>query len=134
MGQKCIPAVKALIVKENKFLVIQDADDFFWELPGGKIKHNEKPYDALKREIKEELGIEIEINEFVGFCWSTTKEHHVVMSVFKCKAKSYKFDNSKNPSTEKIKELKFVSKKEFLTVKYKTFNPSLKALIKTLEI
>jgi 8-oxo-dGTP diphosphatase len=134
MGQKYIPAVKALIIKDNKFLVIQDADDLFWELPGGKIKHNEKPYDALKREIKEELGIEVEINEFVGFCWSTTKEHHVVMSVFKCKAKSYNFDTTKNPSTEKIKEIKFVTKKEFLIDKYKTFNPSLKELIKKTEI
>jgi 8-oxo-dGTP diphosphatase len=129
-----IPAMKSLIIKENKFLIIQDADDLFWELPGGKVQYGEDPYDALRREIREELDVEIEIGAFVGFCWSTNKERHVVMSVFKCKAKSFDFDTSKNPSSEKIKQVKFVTKNEFLTDKYKTYNPSFKELIKKLDL
>lgn len=30
-----------------------------WELPGGKINSNESPYSALKRELNEEIGIEV---------------------------------------------------------------------------
>jgi 8-oxo-dGTP diphosphatase len=32
-----------------------------WELPGGKIDPGEQPQDALRREIREELGVEIEL-------------------------------------------------------------------------
>jgi mutator protein MutT len=32
-----------------------------WEFPGGKAKHEENHSDAVKREVMEELGVEIEI-------------------------------------------------------------------------
>ena len=31
----------------------------FWEFPGGKLEDNESPLSALKREISEEVGLEI---------------------------------------------------------------------------
>jgi 8-oxo-dGTP diphosphatase len=36
-----------------------------WELPGGKVEAGEQPQDALHREIREELGVEIELGAHV---------------------------------------------------------------------
>ncbi|RDI51306.1 (deoxy)nucleoside triphosphate pyrophosphohydrolase [Flavobacterium glaciei] len=57
----------AIVVIENKILVTQRSDKMKlplkWEFPGGKLEENESEIDCIKREIKEEINIEIEILE-----------------------------------------------------------------------
>ncbi|RZK17828.1 MAG: (deoxy)nucleoside triphosphate pyrophosphohydrolase [Flavobacterium sp.] len=60
-----INVVCAIIVIDNKILVTQRSGNmqmpFKWEFPGGKLEANESEIDCVKREIKEEINIEIEI-------------------------------------------------------------------------
>lgn len=60
-----IPVVTALIQREGQILVGQRPEGQslagVWEFPGGKIEMGESPELALKRELKEELGIEAQI-------------------------------------------------------------------------
>ncbi|SET11073.1 8-oxo-dGTP diphosphatase [Natronincola peptidivorans] len=37
-----------------------------WEFPGGKIEVGETPEKCLKRELKEEMNIDIKVNEYFG--------------------------------------------------------------------
>lgn len=39
-----------------------------WEFPGGKVEHGENACSALKREIAEELGVEIEVRHSLDGC------------------------------------------------------------------
>jgi len=55
----------ALIEKGNQVLVVQRSKTMNlplkWEFPGGKIEKEESEIDCLKREIREELSIEVEL-------------------------------------------------------------------------
>ena len=60
-----IPVVCALIIRNGSVLCAQRSERMAlplkWEFPGGKLEPNELPEAALKREILEELGVEIQI-------------------------------------------------------------------------
>lgn len=55
----------ALIFLGNKILVTQRSEKMKlplkWEFPGGKLEENESEIDCIKREILEEINIEIEV-------------------------------------------------------------------------
>ena len=61
---KIIEVVAGLIFKEGRLLACQRRADgafpFKWEFPGGKIEWGEEPSDALTRELREELGIDVD--------------------------------------------------------------------------
>lgn len=57
--------VAGLIVKDNKLLIMQDKGQPYFYVPGGRIKMNEKSEDAVKREIQEELGVEVNVNRML---------------------------------------------------------------------
>lgn len=70
MTKKIIEVVGAAIIKENKILVMQRGEQMtlpgMWEFPGGKIEANETEQEALIREIKEELNVDIKIHDYIN--------------------------------------------------------------------
>jgi len=59
-----------------------------WWFPGGRIRKGESFEGALRREIREEAGIDIHIVKFVGAYNRIFPERHDIALVFLCKASS----------------------------------------------
>ncbi len=70
---------KGLIFHDGKFLIIQRSrkyDDLFaytWEVPGGSMEDGETLEECLVREVREEVGLEIEIIRFL-YSWQIHRE------------------------------------------------------------
>jgi 8-oxo-dGTP diphosphatase len=64
MDEKYFCAVKALIFKDDKFLIVKRSleargDPHSWEFPGGRLEFKESPETAIVREVKEETALDV---------------------------------------------------------------------------
>ena len=86
----------AIIVENKKILCVQrnkgkyDYISYKYEFPGGKLEEGENEEDALKREISEELNLEIDVAE--NFLVVTHKylDFDLTMHSYLCKANTEK--------------------------------------------
>lgn len=74
--------VGGVIINEGKVLIIQRAanDSFpgLWEIPSGKREPLEKTTEGVKREVKEETGLDIEVGDVIGvFDFKVEKEDEI---------------------------------------------------------
>lgn len=68
-SEKFIDVTCAIIIKENKVLIARRASgqslEGQWEFPGGKIEQGETAEDCLARELREELGIIVQVGKLI---------------------------------------------------------------------
>jgi 8-oxo-dGTP diphosphatase len=86
---KALIVSAGLIMEEGKFLVTQRRKDsshaLLWEFPGGKVKEGEDPREALRRELKEELDIEVEVGSIFEVVYLHYPEYPVLLLIYHCK-------------------------------------------------
>lgn len=71
--------VVGIALNGNRVLIHRAEKDDFWSLPGGRVKLLETSKDTLKREMREELGVEIHVERLI---W-------IVENFFEYEDKSY---------------------------------------------
>ncbi len=83
-----IEVAAGLVFREGRLLITQrHADDYLgglWEFPGGKREGAESGEECLRRALREELGIEIEILERIAIVQHTYPEKSVQLHFYRC--------------------------------------------------
>ncbi len=84
---KTVEVVAAIIRKGDKIFATQrgygDWKDW-WEFPGGKVEAGESPVQALRREIREELDAEINVDKFLSTIEWDYPAFHLTMHCYMC--------------------------------------------------
>jgi 8-oxo-dGTP diphosphatase len=83
-----IEVAAGLVFREQKLLITQrpcqDHLGGLWEFPGGKREPFETFEDCLRRELREELGIEVEVGPLVESITHEYPEKAVALKFFRC--------------------------------------------------
>lgn len=61
-----VPAVTVAVLNEGSVLLVHRTDNGKWALPGGAVELGESVPDTAVREVREETGVEIEVDGIVG--------------------------------------------------------------------
>jgi len=91
-----------------------------WEFPGGKIEKKETPEQCLKREVKEEININIKINKFLGKIKHEYSHFSITLNAFECTYVSGTIKAIECSEVRKIK-LNDISKYPFPKANHKIF-------------
>ncbi len=79
----------ALLRKDSRILITKRPADKqqggFWEFPGGKLQSNETPQQALQRELREELDLEVEVGAIFEVVYHRYDWGPVLMLVYECR-------------------------------------------------
>jgi 8-oxo-dGTP diphosphatase len=107
---KTLAVAAALIIKRGRILVAQreEKDDWglHWEFPGGTLEEDEGPQDCIKRELREELGIEVEVREICEAAFKRYQGFNILLLAYRCTI------TEGTPSAIWCREVRWVGKEE----------------------
>lgn len=76
-----------LIVIDGKIVLVRRGKEPYkdhWALPGGGIEPGERITDAVKREVLEETGLEVEVGTVAGYREEIKGDEHFIVIAFHC--------------------------------------------------
>jgi 8-oxo-dGTP diphosphatase len=86
---KTLIVTAGVVIEQGKVLVTQRKEGsrqgLLWEFPGGKLKEGETPREALRRELKEELDIEVEVGTVFETVYHPYPESPILLLAYHCR-------------------------------------------------
>lgn len=111
MSKPRIRVVSAAIMRDGRYLITQRLEKavlpLLWEFPGGKVEPGESDEEALRRELKERLGIEAKVGEKLAATEREYKSYTVELSLFRCEI------GAAEPQPHNVRALRWVTSREF---------------------
>jgi 8-oxo-dGTP diphosphatase len=85
---KTVRVVAAVIEREGKYLITQRRPTavlpLLWEFPGGKVETGETDADALQREVKHRLGVDVRTGQLISFVSHPYERYTVDLYLYEC--------------------------------------------------
>lgn len=84
-----LAVVAGLVFRQGRLLITQrrpgDHLEGLWEFPGGKLESGEAPAGGLRRELQEELEVEVEVGDLIAEVAHAYPERRVHIQFFRCR-------------------------------------------------
>lgn len=86
MSKRYPVSIKGIVEWTDKIILLKNERDE-WELPGGKLEHNETPVECVEREILEELNLSTKVTTLLDvWVYNILNEVEVLIVTFGTKA------------------------------------------------
>src|SRR5581483_1941491 len=86
--RRTIRVVAAVVQKNERYLITQRRPNavlpLLWEFPGGRVEEGEDDHQALTREIRHRLGVDITTGECIGFQSHSYERYAVDLYTYDC--------------------------------------------------
>jgi 8-oxo-dGTP pyrophosphatase MutT (NUDIX family) len=104
------PAAKALVERDGRHLLVRQdvGDGYEWVLPGGGVESGESAREAVVREVREEVGLDVEVAGPVDTYDFQVGQGQVLVTVFRCVADDGEVTLDENPDYEPIDDAGWV--------------------------
>ena len=113
MGKEVIRVVAAVIEHEGRYLITQRNVNAvlpgLWEFPGGRVEAGESETDALLREVKGRIGVEVVVGPKLGEHLHEYTDYQVQLTMYSCKLPA-----EARPYPATVADLRWVTSREFL--------------------
>ncbi len=108
---RTIRVVAAVIDRDGRYLITQRRPTavlpLLWEFPGGRVEEGETDSDALKREVKHRLGVEIEPGQLISFVSHPYERYVVDLYLYECRL------SGGEPTEKNVNAFRWVTSSEF---------------------
>jgi 8-oxo-dGTP diphosphatase len=92
MAKRQVRVVAAQIERDGKYLITQRKPSsslpLLWEFPGGRVEEGETDQQALARELKEEMEIEVEVGDSSVSVTHEYEAYVIDFRVYRCRLKT----------------------------------------------
>ena len=89
--RRTIRVVAAVVQKNERYLITQRRPNavlpLLWEFPGGRVEEGESDAHALRRELIERLGVEVDVGQLISFVSHPYEHYSVDLHLYECKLK-----------------------------------------------
>lgn len=110
-NKKTIRVVSAVIEAGGRYLITQRRAaavlPLLWEFPGGRVEGTESDQEALRREVRHRLGVEVEVLTLISFVNHPYEKYSVDLYLYECRIESGE------PNAVHVKDFRWVRSDEF---------------------